>query len=106
MTAKIIDGKAYAEELRARIADHVRRLQSEHGITPGLAVVIVGKDPASQVYVSNKAKQTAEVRMLSNASSPPTSAAELLELVGRLNKSDRCVSLCSAAARSTSTRTR
>src|SRR5690606_39410742 len=61
MTAKIIDGKAFAENLRSRIAGHVERLKAEHGITPGLAVVIVGEDPASQVYVSSKAKQTAEV---------------------------------------------
>ena len=58
MTARIIDGKAYAEGLRARIAGHVQRLKAEHRVTPGLAVVIVGEDPASQVYVSNKAKQT------------------------------------------------
>jgi methylenetetrahydrofolate dehydrogenase (NADP+)/methenyltetrahydrofolate cyclohydrolase len=63
MTAKIIDGKLFAENLRGRIAGHVQRLKTEHGITPGLAVVIVGHDPASQVYVSNKAKQTAEVGM-------------------------------------------
>ena len=91
MTAKIIDGKAYAEGLRARIAGHVQRLQSERGITPGLAVVIVGHDPASQVYVSNKAKQTAEVGMLSEKYelAADISEAELLELVERLNKDDK-----------------
>ena len=63
MTAKIIDGKAYADGLRERIAGHVARLKAEHGITPGLAVVIVGHDPGSQIYVPNKAKQTVEVGM-------------------------------------------
>lgn len=87
MAAKIIDGKNFAEGLRARIAGHVDRLKAEHGITPGLAVVIVGHDPASQVYVANKAKQTAEVGMASFKHELPadTSEAELLALVARLN---------------------
>ena len=51
MTATIIDGKSFAEGLRSRIAGHVERLKADHGITPGLAVVIVGHVPASQVYV-------------------------------------------------------
>ncbi|SEQ46998.1 methenyltetrahydrofolate cyclohydrolase /5,10-methylenetetrahydrofolate dehydrogenase (NADP+) [Devosia sp. YR412] len=87
MTAKIIDGKSFAEGLRSRVAGHVERLKAEHGITPGLAVVIVGHDPASQVYVTNKAKQTAEVGMASFKYELPEDAseAELLELVKRLN---------------------
>ncbi|RYE56004.1 MAG: bifunctional methylenetetrahydrofolate dehydrogenase/methenyltetrahydrofolate cyclohydrolase, partial [Hyphomicrobiales bacterium] len=87
MTAKIIDGKLFAENLRGRIAGHVQRLKSEHGITPGLAVVIVGHDPASQVYVSNKAKQTAEVGMNSFKHELPedVSEADLLALVAKLN---------------------
>ncbi|QDZ10205.1 bifunctional methylenetetrahydrofolate dehydrogenase/methenyltetrahydrofolate cyclohydrolase FolD [Devosia ginsengisoli] len=87
MTAKIIDGKSFAEGLRTRIAGHVQRLKSEHGITPGLAVVIVGHDPASEIYVSSKAKQTAEVGMASFKHELPedTSEADLLELVHRLN---------------------
>ena len=91
MTARIIDGKAFAEGLRGRIAGHVQRLQREHGITPGLAVVIVGEDPGSQVYVRNKAKQTVEAGMLSEKYELPatTSEAELLELIDRLNNSDR-----------------
>ncbi len=61
MTAQIIDGKAFAKQLRHRIAEHVERLKTDHGLTPGLAVVIVGEDPASQVYVNSKSKQTKEV---------------------------------------------
>jgi methylenetetrahydrofolate dehydrogenase (NADP+) / methenyltetrahydrofolate cyclohydrolase len=91
MTAKIIDGKTYAEGLRGRIAGHVARLKAEHGITPGLAVVIVGHDPASQVYVRNKAKQTVEVGMHSEKYELPadTSEAAVLDLVRRLNNDDK-----------------
>lgn len=91
MTAKIIDGRAFAEGLRGRVASHVARLKSEHGITPGLAVVIVGHDPASQVYVTNKAKQTAEVGMASFKHELPedTAQADLLALIERLNADDR-----------------
>jgi methylenetetrahydrofolate dehydrogenase (NADP+) / methenyltetrahydrofolate cyclohydrolase len=91
MTASIIDGKTFAEGLRGRIAGHVERLKRENGITPGLAVVIVGHDPASQVYVTNKARQTAEVGMASFKYELPedTSEAELLELVRRLNEDDQ-----------------
>jgi len=91
MTASIIDGKSFAEGLRARVAEHVARLKAEHAITPGLAVVIVGHDPASQVYVTNKARQTAEVGMVSFKHELPeqTSEAELLELVHRLNTDDQ-----------------
>jgi len=87
MTAKIIDGKQFAENLRGRVAAHVARLKAEHGITPGLAVVIVGEDPASQVYVSSKARQTAEVGMNSFKHELPatTSESDLLALVAQLN---------------------
>jgi methylenetetrahydrofolate dehydrogenase (NADP+)/methenyltetrahydrofolate cyclohydrolase len=87
MTAQIIDGKSYAEGLRARIAGHVSRLKADHGITPGLAVVIVGHDPASQIYVTNKAKQTIEVGMYSEKYELPetTSEAEVLALIEKLN---------------------
>jgi methylenetetrahydrofolate dehydrogenase (NADP+)/methenyltetrahydrofolate cyclohydrolase len=90
MAARIIDGKSFAEGLRARIAGHVQRLAADHGITPGLAVVIVGHDPASEVYVANKAKQTAEAGMYSEKHELPeeTSEADLLALVERLNRSD------------------
>lgn len=63
MPATLIDGKAFAQTVRDRVAQDVAVLKSGHGITPGLAVVIVGEDPASQVYVKNKVRQTAEVGM-------------------------------------------
>jgi methylenetetrahydrofolate dehydrogenase (NADP+) / methenyltetrahydrofolate cyclohydrolase len=86
MSATIIDGKAYAQGLRARIADAVSGLSGQ-GVTPGLAVVIVGEDPASQLYVKNKARQTVEVGMRSFEHTLPASTgeAELLALVARLN---------------------
>ena len=85
--AVIIDGKTIAADLRSRIAGAVARLKSAHGLTPGLAVVLVGEDPASQVYVRNKAKQTAECGMLSVEHKLPaeTSEADLLALVAKLN---------------------
>ncbi|WP_119270560.1 bifunctional methylenetetrahydrofolate dehydrogenase/methenyltetrahydrofolate cyclohydrolase FolD [Taklimakanibacter deserti] len=88
MTAKIIDGKAYAEGLRARIANAVKELEAKHGLKPGLAVVLVGEDPASKVYVANKAKQTVEVGMNSweHRLDASTSEKELLALVDKLNK--------------------
>jgi methylenetetrahydrofolate dehydrogenase (NADP+)/methenyltetrahydrofolate cyclohydrolase len=87
MTAKIIDGKAYAEGLRARIGKAVTKLKAENGLTPGLAVVLVGEDPASKVYVANKAKQTVEVGMNSweHRLDASTSEPELLALVDKLN---------------------
>lgn len=87
MTAKIIDGKSFAENLRGRIAGHVERLKRDHGITPGLAVVIVGHDPGSQVYVAQKAKQTVEMGMHSEKYelAETTSEAEVLALVRKLN---------------------
>jgi methylenetetrahydrofolate dehydrogenase (NADP+)/methenyltetrahydrofolate cyclohydrolase len=87
MTARIIDGKAYAEGLRARIAKAVKELQAKHGLKPGLAVVLVGEDPASKVYVANKAKQTVEVGMKSweHRLAASTSEKDLLALVEKLN---------------------
>jgi methylenetetrahydrofolate dehydrogenase (NADP+) / methenyltetrahydrofolate cyclohydrolase len=88
MTAKIIDGKAYAEGLRARIAKAVKELGTKQGLKPGLAVVLVGEDPASKVYVANKAKQTVEVGMNSweHRLDASTSEKDLLALVDKLNK--------------------
>jgi len=85
--AKRIDGKAFAEGLRARVAAKVAKIKAEHNITPGLAVVLVGEDPASQVYVRNKGKQTAECGMNSYEHKLPdtTSEDELVALVERLN---------------------
>jgi methylenetetrahydrofolate dehydrogenase (NADP+)/methenyltetrahydrofolate cyclohydrolase len=86
--AKVIDGKAFAAGLRARVADQVRRLSADHGLTPGLAVVLVGEDPASQVYTRNKAKQSAAAGMSSfhHALPAETGQAELLDLVADLNR--------------------
>ena len=85
--SKLIDGKAFAEALRVRIAKAVAELKTKHHLTPGLAVVLVGEDPASRVYVANKAKQTVEVGMNSWEHKLPaeTSEADLLALVHKLN---------------------
>ncbi len=88
--AKLIDGKNFAEGLRGRMAGAVQSLKEQHSLTPGLAVVLVGEDPASQVYVRNKAKQTVEVGMKSvehrlDASTPE---AEVLAMVDELNNDD------------------
>ena len=87
MTAAIIDGKAFAAKVRAQVAEHVARLKEQNGITPGLAVVLVGEDPASKVYVSSKGKQTVEVGMNSyeHKLEADTSEADLLALIARLN---------------------
>ncbi|WP_417246861.1 bifunctional methylenetetrahydrofolate dehydrogenase/methenyltetrahydrofolate cyclohydrolase FolD [Celeribacter sp.] len=87
MTAQIIDGKAFAATVREKVAAHVARLKEVHGITPGLAVVLVGEDPASQVYVRNKGKQTVECGMNSYEHKLPaeTSEADLLALIEQLN---------------------
>ncbi|MBL6946832.1 MAG: bifunctional methylenetetrahydrofolate dehydrogenase/methenyltetrahydrofolate cyclohydrolase, partial [Rhodospirillales bacterium] len=85
--AKIIDGKAFAAGLRERIGVAVAGLKEAHGLTPGLAVVLVGEDPASQIYVRNKNKQTVEAGMLSFEHRLPveTSEEDLLTLVAKLN---------------------
>ncbi|TBX29000.1 MULTISPECIES: bifunctional methylenetetrahydrofolate dehydrogenase/methenyltetrahydrofolate cyclohydrolase FolD [Nioella] len=87
MSATIIDGKAFAAKVRAQVAEHVARLKEEQGITPGLAVVLVGEDPASQVYVRSKGKQTVEVGMNSyeHKLEADTSEEDLLALISRLN---------------------
>jgi methylenetetrahydrofolate dehydrogenase (NADP+) / methenyltetrahydrofolate cyclohydrolase len=91
MTASVIDGKAFAASVRAQVQAHVARLKEERGITPGLAVVLVGEDPASQVYVRNKGVQTVEVGMVSFEHKLPaeTSEADLLALIARLNADPR-----------------
>ena len=91
MTARLIDGKAAAAELRARCAIEVARFRAEKGRVPGLAVVLVGEDPASAVYVRNKGKATREAGMESfeHKLSADVSEGELLDLVERLNADHR-----------------
>jgi methylenetetrahydrofolate dehydrogenase (NADP+)/methenyltetrahydrofolate cyclohydrolase len=90
MSAKIIDGKAFAATVREKVAVHVARLKADHGITPGLAVVLVGEDPASQVYVRSKGKATIETGMKSveHKLDPDTSEADLLSLIDDLNNDE------------------
>jgi len=85
--AKLIDGKAFAASLRARVGKGVAALKAEMGVTPGLATVLVGADPASEVYVRSKGKMAAELGMTSfdHRLSAETSEEELLTLVARLN---------------------
>ncbi|MEO0960153.1 MAG: tetrahydrofolate dehydrogenase/cyclohydrolase catalytic domain-containing protein, partial [Pseudomonadota bacterium] len=87
MAATVIDGKAFAARVRGQVGEHVTRLKAEHGLTPGLAVVLVGEDPASQVYVRNKGKQTVEAGMnsIEHKLDESTSEAELLAIVEKLN---------------------
>ena len=87
MVAQIIDGKLFSRKLRDQVAQHVAVLKKENNVTPGLAVVLVGEDPASQVYVRSKGKQTIEAGMNSyeHKLSEDTSEEDLLELVNRLN---------------------
>jgi len=89
-TGAIIDGKAFAEGLRGRVAGAVAELVRDCGFKPGLAVVLVGEDPASQVYVRNKAKQTVEVGMHSveHRLDADTSQETLLALIADLNADD------------------
>ena len=85
--AAIIDGKAYSERLREQVAVEVATLKAEHGVTPGLAVVQVGEDPASEVYVRNKGVQSLAAGMHSETHKLPADASEaaVLALVARLN---------------------
>ena len=87
MTATVIDGKAFAAKVRAQVGTHVSRLKNDHAITPGLAVVLVGEDPASQVYVRSKGKMTLEVGMNSYEHKLDVDTPEdvLLALIDQLN---------------------
>ncbi len=87
MTATIIDGKEFAARVRGQVADHVTRLKTDHGITPGLAVVLVGEDPASEVYVAAKHRQTVEVGMASFEHKLPADVTEeaLFAVIDKLN---------------------
>ena len=87
MSAKIIDGRAIAADLRAAVAEEVRRLVAAHGLQPGLAVVLVGDDPASKTYVGSKSRGLVDVGMRPFDYHLPVSTgeAELLDLIARLN---------------------
>ena len=87
MGAKTIDGREFAAVVRGKVKDHVTRLASDHGIVAGLAVVLVGEDPASQVYVRSKGKATVEAGMKSveHKLAADTSERELLALIDQLN---------------------
>jgi methylenetetrahydrofolate dehydrogenase (NADP+) / methenyltetrahydrofolate cyclohydrolase len=90
MTAKILDGKKLAESVRADVAKGVAAFSAAHGRPPGLEVVLVGEDPASQVYTRNKQKASTEVGIRGKLHTLPTSTteAELLALLDRLNNDD------------------
>ena len=90
MAAKIIDGKQISADIRAELSELVKKMQAEHGITPGLAVVLVGEDPASQVYVNNKEKACLEIgfKSIKHVLPAETTEAELLALVDQLNKQE------------------
>ncbi|WP_166239169.1 bifunctional methylenetetrahydrofolate dehydrogenase/methenyltetrahydrofolate cyclohydrolase FolD [Paenibacillus turpanensis] len=90
MSAQIIDGKAISEQLKAQVKEEAARLSAQ-GIQPGLAVVIVGENPASQVYVRNKAKTCEQLGMYSEVHRLPesTTEEELLALIGQLNSNER-----------------
>jgi len=87
MAARIIDGKAIAADLRGKVTDAVHRLRRDRGLVPGLAVVLVGENPASEVYVRNKSKAVVESGMQSfdHKLAAATPEAELLALIGSLN---------------------
>lgn len=87
MGADIIDGKAFAGVVRGKVAENVARLKADHGVTPGLAVVLVGEDPASQVYVRSKGRMTVEVGMNSYEHKLPIDVpeADLYALIDQLN---------------------
>lgn len=90
MSARIIDGKTIAADLRGRVTDAVHRLRRDRGIVPGIAVVLVGDNPASEVYVRNKSKAVAEAGMRAFDRKLPgnTSETDLLALIAELNADD------------------
>ncbi|MBC8339787.1 MAG: bifunctional methylenetetrahydrofolate dehydrogenase/methenyltetrahydrofolate cyclohydrolase FolD [Rhodospirillales bacterium] len=88
--AQIIDGKAFAARLRERVAAAVAKIKDQHGFTPSLTVVLVGEDPASQVYVRNKGKQTEEAGMGTDTIrlDADTPEQDVLDLIEKLNNDD------------------
>ena len=91
MTAKILDGKALAEEIRGEVATGVAEMQQRHGVTPGLAAVLVGDDPASAIYVRNKRRACDEVGMFSDSLLLPAGSTndQVLATVQSLNNDSR-----------------
>ena len=91
MTAKILDGKGLAEEIRGEVAAGVTEIQQTHGITPGLAAVLVGEDPASAIYVRNKRRACDEVGMVSDTFLLPANAnnEQVLKTIQELNENKR-----------------
>ncbi len=91
MTARIIDGKTISADLRGKVTDSVHRLRRDRGIVPGLAVVLIGENPASEVYVRNKSKAVAEAGMQAFDRKLPASAseAELINLIAALNSDEQ-----------------
>ncbi|MQG41241.1 MAG: bifunctional methylenetetrahydrofolate dehydrogenase/methenyltetrahydrofolate cyclohydrolase FolD [SAR202 cluster bacterium] len=91
MTAKILDGKALAEEIRGEVATGVAEMQQKHSVTPGLAAVLVGDDPASAIYVRNKRRACEEVGMVSDTFLMPADSTneQVLARVQALNKDPR-----------------
>jgi methylenetetrahydrofolate dehydrogenase (NADP+)/methenyltetrahydrofolate cyclohydrolase len=91
LTAKILDGKALAEEIRGEVAVGVAEMQQRHGVTPGLAAVLVGDDPASAIYVRNKRRACDEVGMVSDTIILPADATneQVLACIQKLNKDPR-----------------
>ncbi len=91
MSATVIDGAALAREIRAEVAEGVAEMKAKHNVVPGLAVVLVGDDPASAVYVRNKGRAAEEAGILAETVTLPakTSQGELLELIARLNGDGR-----------------
>lgn len=91
MTAKILDGKALAETIRGEVATGVAEMQQNHGITPGLAAILVGDNPASAIYVRNKRRACDEVGMVSDTLLLPADSTneQVLECVQRLNDDPR-----------------
>ena len=88
--AEIIDGKVFAQKLRSRITSATEIIKRKYNSTPGLAVVLVGEDPASEVYVRNKGKQTIECGMVSfeHKLTDEVSQSELLDLIQKLNSDE------------------
>jgi methylenetetrahydrofolate dehydrogenase (NADP+) / methenyltetrahydrofolate cyclohydrolase len=91
MTARIIDGKTVSADLRGKVTDAVHRLRRDRGLVPGLAVVLVGENPASEVYVRNKSKAVAESGMQAFDRKLPATAseAELIDLISELNADEQ-----------------